>query len=124
MRSQLEQSAVVWHSLLTEENKSDLERLQKSALKIILRENYGGYKQALVKLGIESLNDRREDLCLKFAKKCSKHEEAKWMFPINEKTHKMKTRNNEFFKVQHANTGRLQKSPLIYMQNLLNSQEQ
>ena len=36
IRSQLEQSAVVWHSSLTEKNKNDLERVQKSALKIIM----------------------------------------------------------------------------------------
>ena len=36
VRSQLQQSAVVWHSSLTEENKADLERVQKSALKIIM----------------------------------------------------------------------------------------
>ena len=123
VRSQLEQSAVVWHSSLSEDNKSDLERVQKSALKIILRENYKGYKQALVALGIESLSDRREKLCLKFAKKCSKHEKTKQMFPLNEKYHGMKTRKEDYFKVQHANTGRLQKSPLIFMQNLLNNQD-
>ena len=123
VRSQLEQSAVVWHSSLSEDNKSDLERVQKSALKIILRENYKGYKQALVALGIESLSDRREKLCLKFAKKCSKHEKTKQMFPLNEKYHGMKTRKEDYFQVQHANTGRLQKSPLIFMQNLLNNQD-
>ena len=36
VRSQLEQSAVVWSSSLTEQNKADLERVQRSALKIIL----------------------------------------------------------------------------------------
>ena len=35
IRSILEQSSVVWHSSLTKENEEDLERVQKSALKII-----------------------------------------------------------------------------------------
>ena len=43
VRSQLEQSAVVWHSSLTEENKADLERVQRSAVKIIMGERYKGY---------------------------------------------------------------------------------
>ena len=60
VRSQLEQSAVVWHSSLTEENKSDLERVQKSALKIIMGGRYIGYEKALVGLGIASLDERRE----------------------------------------------------------------
>ena len=34
IRSLLEHSATVWHSSLTEENKNDLERVQKSALKV------------------------------------------------------------------------------------------
>ena len=35
IRSILEQSATVWHSSITSENSSDLERVQKSAVKII-----------------------------------------------------------------------------------------
>ena len=38
VRSHLEQSATVWHSSLTQDNRDDLERVQKSALKIILQE--------------------------------------------------------------------------------------
>ena len=44
----------------------------------------------------------------------------KKMFPLNEKTHKMSTRNPEKYRVQHAFTERLKSSPIIYMQNLLN----
>ena len=36
IRSILEQSCQVWHSSLTQENRQDLERVQKNALKIIL----------------------------------------------------------------------------------------
>ena len=58
VRSLLEQSATVWHSSLTEDNKSDLERVQKTALKVILGERYKSYQQALNLLGLETLNDR------------------------------------------------------------------
>ena len=47
VRSLLEQSATVWHSSLTQENEEDLERVQKSALKIILQERYQNYPHAL-----------------------------------------------------------------------------
>ena len=40
IRSLLEQSCVVWHSGLTLENSQDLERVQKTALKLILKEEY------------------------------------------------------------------------------------
>ena len=45
------------------------------------------------------------------------------IFPLNSKSHKMETRNNEKFMVQHANTNRLKDSAVIYMQNLLNKNE-
>ena len=40
IRSVAEQSCVVWHSSLTEEQKMDIERTQKVALRIILQEHY------------------------------------------------------------------------------------
>jgi hypothetical protein len=69
VRSQLEQSTVVWHSSLTEDNKHDLECVQKSAVKIILGEKYKSYQQALSELRIDTLDMRRENLCIRFAKK-------------------------------------------------------
>ena len=42
------------------------------------------------------------------------------MFPENVKQHEMKTRKIDKFKVQFALTNRLQKSPITYMQKLLN----
>ena len=62
VRRQLEQFAVACHSTLTEENKSDLERLQRSALKIILGKKYMSYEKSLKYLGIETLAERRESL--------------------------------------------------------------
>ena len=120
IRSILEQSATVWHSGLTADNRNDIERVQKSAVKIIMKNKYNGYRKALAHLGLESLENRRKELCLNFAKKCLINKKVKHMFPENGKSHEMNTRNAEKFKVQFANTERLKKSPIIYMQNLLN----
>ena len=60
IQSILEQSATVWHSSLTEENKSNLERVQKSAIKVILQEKYKGYQNGLALLDIEDLESRRK----------------------------------------------------------------
>ena len=124
VRSILEQSAVVWHSSLTEENKTDLERVHKSAIKVMLQEKYTGYKNGLSQLGLDGLGSRRTNLFLDFAKKCVKSEKMCHMFPKNTKNHNMHTRNDEVYMVQHANTGRLQKSSIIYMQKLLNADAQ
>ena len=45
------------------------------------------------------------------------------MFPENPNLHRMETRNTEKYTVQFAHTGRLQKSPIIYMQKLLNEDD-
>jgi hypothetical protein len=73
VRNVLEQSATVWHSSLTRENKEDLERVQKSAIILIMGEEFQGYQKSLDKLDIETLDARRETLCLNFALKTSKN---------------------------------------------------
>ena len=123
VRSALEQSAPVWHSSLTKENKEDLERVHKSAIIIIMGEEFKGYQKSLDKLDIETLDARRESLCLNFALKTSKNPKMKKMFPLKDKHHDMQTRQPEKYVVQHANTERLKKSSIIYMQNLLNIHE-
>ena len=120
IRSLLEQSCTVWHSGLTEENSQDLERIQKSALRIILQESYTNYENALNFLEIESLCERREALCLTFAKKCLNNEKMKHLFQPNKKVHTMETRFQEEYEVNLAKTERLKNSPIIYMQRLLN----
>ena len=55
IRSILEQSSVVWHSSLTQENCDDLERVQKCAIRIILGEHFQDYEDALLKVDLETL---------------------------------------------------------------------
>ena len=64
IRSKLEQSAVLWHSSLTQKCESNLERVQKSALKIILGDKYVSYENALKVLKLQTLKERREELCV------------------------------------------------------------
>ena len=99
-RSILEHSATVWHSSLTEDNRDDLERVQKTALKVTLWDRYKSYKNALNILNLETLSERRDTLCLTFALRSSKHQKMKQMFPLNDKIHNMGTRNPEKYKVQ------------------------
>ena len=62
IRSILEQSCTIWHTSLTKENTSDLERVQKNALRNILQEKYTDYETALYTLKLETLEARREKL--------------------------------------------------------------
>ena len=90
VRSILKQSCQVWHSSLTQEKSQNLERVQKTAMKIILQNDYQSYHTSLEQTGLSTLSERRSKLCLSFAKKCLKHPEMKLMFPIN--TQNKKTR--------------------------------
>ena len=123
IRSKLDQSAVVWHSSLSKRNRSDLERVQKSALKCILGDKYESYNNALQSLKIQSLEERREAMCLKFAKQCVKLDKMKKLFPRNVNAHKMNKRSTDIYQEERANTERLKKSAIPAMQRLLNREE-
>ena len=124
VRSLLEQCCVVWNSSLTEENINDLERVQKSAMKIIFDTKYKGYENSLKTLDMDTLANRRSKLCLEFAKKCVKNENLQHKFPLNDKSHTMRTRRPEKYKVTHAKKEKYKKSAKIQMQMMLNRDEQ
>ena len=124
IRSILEQSAVVWHSSLTGKNRLALERVQKSAVRVILGHKFTSYKDGLQKLNLQSLNMRRKDLCFRFAKNCLKNDKVKNMFPKNLSKHKMIKRKTKKFRTVLARTRRYQKSAIPYMLKLLNNDEE
>ena len=105
---------------MSQANTSDIERIQKSAVKIILKHKYKDYDSALKELNLETLQKRREILCLRFAKKSLKLNNFKKMFPLSKKLHSMKQRKGRKFLQKHTNTERYIKSSIPYMQRLLN----
>ena len=120
IRCKLDQSAVVWNSSLTQKNVTDLERVQKSAVRIICGKNYESYSNTLSELGMERLSERRKLLCLKFAKKSLKVENFGHLFPLNSKSHDMRTRNSNIYKVTNSYSKRYLQSAIPSMQRLLN----
>ena len=54
IRSILEKLSVVWHSSLSKKNRLTLERVQKAAVKIILKNRYTNYKKGLEILKMDS----------------------------------------------------------------------
>ena len=67
IRSIMELAAPVWHGGLTVKQSRDIERIQRTALFIILGDNFMDYEVACTLMNIEPLNMRRDNLCLKFA---------------------------------------------------------
>ena len=119
IRTVLEQAAVVWHSSLTKGEQLDLERVQKVAMRIILKDQYIDYTHVLKVTGIPTLKARRNKLCLNFAKNCVKNDMTRDMFPKNNIS--LNTRQHEAYYVPHAKTDRLARSAIPYMARLLNA---
>ena len=120
IRSIVEQNCQVWHYSLTEEEVTSIERVQKVACKLILKQQYGHYRDALEELNLETLAARREKLCLTFAKRTLKHPKVASMFPLNHQS-QYSTRKHEKYLVQPAKTDRLKNSSIPQLQRALNA---
>ena len=116
--SVLEQSCLVWHSSISQEDSNCIERVQKTALRIILCQQYTDYHDALLQTGLSTLKQRRVDLCLEFAKRNVRKGTDCGLFPKIQKS--VNTRQHEKFIVTPARTERLAMSAVPYMQRLLN----
>ena len=103
---------VVWHSSITIQQRAMLERLQKTAFRIILKNSYESYDNALKVMNMDTLDNRREKLCLRFAKSCLRHKRMRSMFPVSTTSHSMMKRNCDKFKVNRAITERYKKSAI------------
>ena len=120
IRSKLDQSAVVWHSSLSNRNRNDLERIQKSALRCILGNEYKSYEEALKKMGLVTLDKRREQMCLKFAKESLKLNKMMNVFPRNKSIHSMEKRSSDFYRIEKTKTERFKRSAIPFMKKMLN----
>ena len=115
----LEYAVPVWNSSITKIENTDIERVQKVALHVILGMNYTNYPLALEKLELETLEARREKLCMKFAIKSSKNIKHKNWFKLNEKTTTTRQTQPRYCPV-YSNTARFENSPISYLTKLLN----
>ena len=77
----LEFDSNVPFSAITQDEIDDVERVQKTACKLILRNKYTDYKDALQTLNLDPLlGSRREKIALQFAKGCTKLETMNDLF--------------------------------------------
>ena len=120
LRAIIEFCQVIYHSMLTEEQNNNIEKLQKMALQII----YGfgiSYAELLEKSGLETLQVRRERAFLKFAITLSGSARYSHWFP--ECDNSVNLRRGNRYQEHYARTSRLYKSPLFSMRRLLNKEE-
>ena len=67
IRSVLEYDVRVWREGLTQEQRKNIERIQKRALRIIYPQY--DYNQALIETKLQTLEERRDDQCATLIKK-------------------------------------------------------
>ena len=79
--------------MLTIENEKAIERVQKSAIAIILGAEYENYEQGLSNLSLQRLDLRRKKLCTTFARKAAKHPLHSNWFQKNQSKNKISKTN-------------------------------
>ena len=119
IRCLAEYAVPVWSSSLTGVNSAKIERIQKSATRIILGDAYTSYSRALETLGIQRLANRRKLLCLKFALKCEKDPKFSKWFKLNTKNRNTRQKPTKYCEV-YSHTERFYRSPIAYLTRLLN----
>ena len=119
VRSNLELAVPFWAGALTQSDKNSIERVQKIALKIVQGNSYFDYIQSLDDLELETLDTRRDILCLKFTKKCLKNKRFKQWFPQNKKVN---SRSFGKYIVPNWKTKRYLISSIPNLINILNQQ--
>ena len=126
VRSVLEMAVPVWQAGLTQQEVKQIERVQRTAMYIILGDNYSSYGDALNLLERDKLSDRRYVICENFVKKAIKHPKYQNWFalntdvPPNFKTRSDKSSQINMYYPVKTRTDRYSKSPLPYLTNILN----
>ena len=122
IRPLLEYCATVFHAGLTASQAQQIERVQKRALKIIAGYAYT-YQDLMQKFGIESLADRRENMCLRLGKQMIKHPTHREILPPSrESITGRKTRNMKTLQPFCCSV-RLRKSAVPHITTLLNAEK-
>ena len=117
VRSVLEHAVPVWHSGLTRKQTVQIEKVQKTAFKIILDNSYTNYETACTLLCVEPLEFRRIQLCVNFAKRDYKRQDTLFSRTgVQPKTRSKPKLANEY----KCRTRRYQKSSMPYLSSLLN----
>ena len=109
----------VWNGVITQEEVRAIERIQKTALAIIRAEMDTTYKEALEYFEIDTLEERRKQLFIRFAIKAQKNPKFSHWFLRNEDI--VNTRSIKLpFLAAKFRTRRFKKSSIPYLTYLLN----
>ena len=102
---------------MTQNQISAIERVQKTALYLILDRHYVNYEVACTVTGLEPLELRREQLCLNWARKNLKSSDPLFIRPKQKRDPRRKA---DLVKEYFCRTQRYENSSLPYLAKLLN----
>ena len=121
LRSAVEYSSVVYHSMITAGLSEQLEKIQRQALRII----YGWdvvIEDLMMVKGIQTLQERREKAVLNFALKNEEREKygKKWFRKNEEQEREVRPGTRRKYITPQCRTERYMKNPITYMTRMLN----
>ena len=122
IRPVAEYCAVVFHSMLTDREDEQLERLQATALRYVYGWGLSYAKMREMAGDLQTLRARRIELCDKFASKCLSSERFGHWFSEHVPG-RAGTRQTIKYREHFARCERLRNSPLFYMRRRLNGKE-
>ena len=122
VRQSLELAAPLWTSSLTKKNINSIERIQHYATDLILgrRQQRIPYEDRLRELNLKSLEERRWDITLRYARNLSENKDFQYLFT---KRLANRTRNQAKFVQPRTFTRRFQVSPIPTYIKLLNQNQ-
>ena len=121
IRPLLEYADSVWHSSLSVKQSKTLEQFQRRACRIILGWNFSSYSEALKTCELETLSDRRENHCLRFAEGLSNiSRTSDLLLPVRGVAHARNLRSANKLSTFFTRTSRFQNSPIPFFTSLLN----
>ena len=120
IRCIVEFGSPVWTGGLTKSEVSQIERVQKAAFAIILGYQYTSYTDACKLLSRGTLENRRAEINLKFARKFYASERYNHCIQKNSSTCSMETRSKKSVLAPvQSRTKSFEKSPISYLTQLL-----
>ena len=121
VRVHLELAVPVWHSGLTLKLASDIERVQRVVICILLGNDHFNYEQACSLLGMKPLFIRRQELCANFAVKTSSSKcKHSHLFELENDGNHYTRSSSSRYREHICHTSRFFKSPLPYLTRTLN----
>ena len=111
--------APAWYCLLTQAEKTHIDRVGKVGMKIIFWEQYSGFENSIQLTGISRLTDSLAKMIKRLAAKSANHEKfSKWFQLLTTQTC-TRSKKTRYIPI-HTRIERFDKSPIPYLTKILN----